>query len=132
MAQVLSLKGSAGAALRSPGVRRPQLGVHSAAAAQAAEAVVQPADSLLAAGDEHHHRELAAQVDHAAVLEVAAALGDVARDLVDEAGAVVADGGEHGVMLRLHGRDSTASRDKDKASPPVRESAYGDAIARSV
>ena len=57
---------------------------------------------LLAAAHQHHHRELAAEIDHAAVLEIASALGDVARDLVDQTGAVVADRREHGVMQGLH------------------------------
>ena len=109
-------------ALPRPGVRRPQLRVHVAVAAQRAEAVLQAAHGLLAAGDQHHHRELAAQVDHAAVLEVAAALGDVARDRVDEPGAVVADGGEHGVVRGLHGRDST-SIVRQRQSPRARADA---------
>ena len=107
MAQVLRRKGSAAIRFAAPSVRRPQLRVHVAAAAQGAEAVLQPAHGLFAAGDQHHHRELAAQVDHAAVLEVAPALGDVGRDLVDETRAVVADGGEHGVVKAFHARDSS-------------------------
>ena len=109
MAQVLSLKGSAGER-RSARVRRPQLRVHVAVAAQGAEAVLQAAHRLLAAGHQHHHGELAAQVDHAAVpREDYPALGDIVRHRVDQPGAVVADGGEHGVVCGLHGGDGTAS-----------------------
>ena len=78
-----------------------------AAAAQGADTVLKAAHRLLAACHQHHHRELPAEVDHAAVLEIPAALGDVPRDLVDETGTVVADGGEHGVVLGVHAADST-------------------------
>ena len=109
--------------LRHAGVRRPHLGVHVAAPAERAEAVVEPAHGPFVAGDQHHHRELAAQVDHAAVLEVAASLGDVARDLVDEARAVVADGGEHGVVLGVHARDSSGiAGARQRLAPPAHAS----------
>ena len=95
--------------LRHVGVRRTQLRAHVAVAAQRAEAVMEPADRLPAAGDQHHHRELAVQVDHAAVLQIAPPLDDVARHLVDQAGAVVADGREHGVVQDVHGADRTGN-----------------------
>ena len=108
IAHVFSRNGSAGARCVAPASAGRSSACTWLPAAQRSRG--RPGDGSIAsvaAGDQHHHRELPAQVDHAAVLEVPAALGDVARDLVDETGAVVADGGEHGVVQGVHGADSS-------------------------
>ena len=53
------------------------------------------------AGDEQQHRELAAEVRHAALADVAAALVDDAGQLVNHAGAVAADRRYGEVLLHL-------------------------------
>jgi hypothetical protein len=62
---------------------------------------------LLGAAHQHHHGELAAQVDHAAVLDVAAALEDELGDFIDQPRPVMADGAENGVWA--HGAPSSVA-----------------------
>ena len=77
--------------------RRLQLRVHAGLLLQCGQAGLELLHGGRGAGHEEHHRELPVQVDHAAVLEVAALVVHEARDGVDQPGVVRADGGEHDV-----------------------------------
>jgi hypothetical protein len=72
--------------------------VHAAALHELADLVAHPRDSCLVAGDQHHHGELAVEIDHAAVADVTAALDDEGRDVVDQTGTVGSDSGQDDVV----------------------------------
>jgi hypothetical protein len=72
--------------------------VHTALGSQRRQVGPQALHCGRRGGDQEHHDKLAAQVDHAAVFEIAVVLGDEACDFVDQPWPVGAESGKDRVL----------------------------------
>src|SRR5688500_581710 len=105
------------------GLGRADLRVQPTALREGVQLAFHLSQRVIAPADQHHYGKLSAEVDHAGVLDVPAALEDELRDFVDEPGTIGADGGEDGVHWGEYKASTKSEARSTKQIPSTKEKA---------